>query len=62
MADLLHQAVEQAHVGFGIADSGGAITYTNPRLAEILGRADLIGLTLHELGLGPTCGAGPTNA
>jgi diguanylate cyclase (GGDEF)-like protein len=50
-AGLLSRAVEMAHIGFGIADASGAIAYANPRLAEILGRADAVGVTLRELGL-----------
>jgi diguanylate cyclase (GGDEF)-like protein/PAS domain S-box-containing protein len=65
-ARLLSRAVEMAHIGFGMADVDGAITYANPRLAEILGRTVAVGLTLHELGLepeadlvtGPTPGSG----
>jgi len=50
-ARVLGQVVEMAHIGFGIADAGGTITRANPRLAEILGRTDPVGLTLDELGL-----------
>jgi diguanylate cyclase (GGDEF)-like protein/PAS domain S-box-containing protein len=57
-ADLLSRVVEMAHIGFGMADAAGAITYANPRLAEILGRADAVGLTLDELGLGATLVSG----
>jgi diguanylate cyclase (GGDEF)-like protein/PAS domain S-box-containing protein len=49
---LLSRAVETGHIGFGMADAGGSITYANPRLAEILGRTDAVGLRLDELGLG----------
>jgi diguanylate cyclase (GGDEF)-like protein/PAS domain S-box-containing protein len=59
-ADLLSRVVEMAHIGFGMADAGGAITYANPRLTEILGRTDAVGLTLDELGLGATLVSGTT--
>jgi diguanylate cyclase (GGDEF)-like protein/PAS domain S-box-containing protein len=49
---VLGRVVEMAHIGFGIADAAGTITYANPRLAEILGRQDPVGRTLDELGLG----------
>jgi diguanylate cyclase (GGDEF)-like protein len=49
---LLSRAVETGHIGFGMADAGGSITYANRRLAEILGRPDAVGLRLDELGLG----------
>jgi len=51
-ARVLGRVVEIAHVGFGTADAVGTITYVNPRLAEILGRRDPVGLTLDALGLG----------
>jgi diguanylate cyclase (GGDEF)-like protein/PAS domain S-box-containing protein len=51
-ADVLRRVVEMAGIGYGLADAGGTITSANPRLAEILGRADLVGLMLGELGLG----------
>ena len=51
-ARVLGRVVDMAHVGFGLADAVGTITYANPRLAEILGRPDPVGLTLDELGLG----------
>jgi diguanylate cyclase (GGDEF)-like protein/PAS domain S-box-containing protein len=57
-AGVLGRVVELAHVGLGIADATGTITYANPRLAEILGRPDPVGLTLDELGLGHGLGVG----
>jgi diguanylate cyclase (GGDEF)-like protein/PAS domain S-box-containing protein len=57
---LLGRVVEMAHIGFGMADAGGAITYANPRLAEILGRVDPVGLKLDELGLAADVAAGST--
>jgi diguanylate cyclase (GGDEF)-like protein/PAS domain S-box-containing protein len=49
---VLGRVVEMAQIGFGMADADDTITYANPRLAEILGQPDPVGLTLDELGLG----------
>jgi diguanylate cyclase (GGDEF)-like protein len=59
-AGVLGRVVELAQIGFGMADADDTITYANPRLAEILGRSDPVGLTLDELGLGADVAAGPT--
>src|ERR1700691_5208363 len=56
---VLGRVVEMAQIGFGIADAGGTVTYANPRLGEILGRSDPVGLTLDELGLGADTDSGP---
>ncbi len=51
-ADVLGHALELARVGVVVTDAGGVITAASPRMSELLGRSDLVGLRAELLGLG----------